>query len=116
MESTMKNHAPGESFSERIAHVLNGIVRIGFYDGRGNPEDNMLPSVMRTLLEYLGDDCGLPGLGQEPVTRWQWSACALMHRVREQHTGPHERLRGRRELSAHHDICARAVPAPVLPD
>lgn len=81
VEATMKNHAPGESFNARVSRVLDGIVRIGFYDGRGNPEDNMLPSVMRTLLEYLGDDCGLPGMGAEPKTRWQWSACALMHGV-----------------------------------
>jgi RNA polymerase sigma factor (sigma-70 family) len=81
VESTMKSLAPGEEFSARLSHVLDGVVRVGFYDGRGNPEDYMLPSVMRTLLEYLNDDGGLDGLHEEPRSKWQWSACALMHGV-----------------------------------
>ena len=60
--------------------LLDTVPRVGFYNHQGNPEDHMLPSVMRACMEYLGDDLGLPAF-QTKRGGWQWSTCALVHGV-----------------------------------
>lgn len=62
------------------AVLLADVPWVGFYKGpdKGNPEDHPLPSVMRALMEYRGDDLGLPGFAERRGT-WRWSACALFH-------------------------------------
>lgn len=57
--------------------ALEGVPRVGFYNGESAPEDTPLPSVVRACLEYLGDDGGVPGLGVEG-SNWRWRACGLM--------------------------------------
>jgi hypothetical protein len=64
------------------AVVLKDVPWVGFYQGpkKGNPEDHPLPSVMRSLMEYLDDDLGLPGFADQRG-KWRWEACALFHGV-----------------------------------
>lgn len=81
--------------------VLDGFGRIGFFRGEGNPEDHMLPAVVRSVAEYLGHDCGLPGFSEENRGPWRWQTCALVHGVSGQafhhswgHWGPQRPIWG----------------------
>jgi len=38
--------------------VLDGLPRVGFYDGSGAPEDNLLPSCVKSFLQHRGEDLG----------------------------------------------------------
>jgi hypothetical protein len=83
--------------------VLEGLGRVGFYRGQGNPEDHPLPGVVRAICEYLGDDAGLPGFAETPRGPWQWQTCALVHGVSGQglchswgHWGPQDTIWGAR--------------------
>lgn len=38
--------------------VLEGVPKVGFYDGTRCPEDVPFPSCLRAFLEYVGDSCG----------------------------------------------------------
>jgi hypothetical protein len=38
--------------------VLQGLPRVGFYDGNGAPEDDLLPSCIKSFLRYRGEDLG----------------------------------------------------------
>lgn len=62
--------------------ILDTVPWVGFYQGpsKGNPEDHPLPSVMRSMMEYIGDDLGLPNFAKQS-TGWQWDACSLFHGV-----------------------------------
>ncbi len=62
--------------------VLHTVPWVGFYQGpkKGNPEDHPLTSIMRALMEYVGDDLGLPGFAEKRGS-WRWSACALFHGI-----------------------------------
>ncbi len=64
------------------AVLLEDVPWVGFYQGpkKGNPEDHPLPSVMRALMEYLGDDLELPHFADQRG-KWRWPACALFHGV-----------------------------------
>lgn len=71
-----------EDGDQPSAVLLKDVPWVGFYQGpaKGNPEDHPLPSVMRSLVEYLGDDLGLPMFADQRG-RWRWQACALIHGI-----------------------------------
>ncbi|HSV74427.1 MAG TPA: hypothetical protein VLH79_11780 [Chthonomonadales bacterium] len=50
----------GRTSSARRADrcVLEGLPRVGFYDGSAAPEDNLLPSCVKSFLQYRGEDLG----------------------------------------------------------
>jgi hypothetical protein len=81
-EKTVMKQAKGENGAGPKMVLLEDVPWVGFYQGpkKGNPEDHCLPSVMRALMEYVGDDLGLPHF-QEQRGKWRWEACALFHGV-----------------------------------
>ncbi|MCE5198101.1 MAG: hypothetical protein ABFD54_09660 [Armatimonadota bacterium] len=58
--------------------VLENFARIGFWNGTQGPEDYPLPSVMRSCMEYVGNDCSIKGMA-ENKSGWQWEVCGMMH-------------------------------------
>ncbi len=62
--------------------ILENVPRVGFYQGpgKGNPEDHPLPSVMRSVMEYFGDDLGVKGF-KDHRGGWQWDTCAMFHGI-----------------------------------
>ncbi len=66
VKQTLKQHAPGEAFNERLRRILKQVPVVSFQlhrlpkkDGlRRCPESFPFPSCLRACLEYLGDDLG----------------------------------------------------------
>jgi hypothetical protein len=50
--------------------VLEGVPKVGFYDGARCPEDIIFPSCVRAFLEYVGDGCGCK-YAPAPDVKWQ---------------------------------------------
>ncbi len=66
VKQTLKQHAPGEAFNDRLRRILKQVPVVSFQlhrltkkDGlRRCPESFPFPSCLRACLEYLGDDLG----------------------------------------------------------
>lgn len=66
VEDTLKSHAPGREFNDRIRKVLEKVPVVSFQlhqkkekDGlRRCPESMPFPSCLRSCLEFMGDDMG----------------------------------------------------------
>ncbi len=66
VKGTLKSHAPGKDFNERVRRVLEKVPKVSFElhqkkekSGlRRCPESMPFPSCLRSYLEYMGDDMG----------------------------------------------------------
>jgi RNA polymerase sigma factor (sigma-70 family) len=66
VQQSLRKHAPGGEFNERVRRVLTGVPMVSFELHRQSrkdgltrcPESNPFPSCLRACLEYLGEDMG----------------------------------------------------------
>jgi RNA polymerase sigma factor (sigma-70 family) len=66
MKDSLRQHAPGEDFNQRVRNVLEGVPRVSFalhksekVDGLGRcPECFPFPSCLRSCLEFMGENYG----------------------------------------------------------
>ena len=66
MKDTLRQHAPGDDFNERVRNVLERVPRVSFTLHRGEKTDGLqrcpecfpFPACMRSSLEFMGEDYG----------------------------------------------------------
>ncbi len=66
MRDTLRQHAPGDDFNERVRNVLEGVPRVSFTLHRDEKSDGLprcpecfpFPACMRSTLELMGEDYG----------------------------------------------------------
>jgi RNA polymerase sigma factor (sigma-70 family) len=66
MKDSLREHAPGDDFNERVRNVLESVPRVSFTLHRGEKTDGLqrcpecfpFPACMRSSLEFMGEDYG----------------------------------------------------------
>ena len=66
MKNSLRQHAPGDDFNERVRNVLEDVPRVSFTLHRGEKTDGLrrcpecfpFPACLRSCLEFMGEDYG----------------------------------------------------------
>lgn len=78
MKDTLRQHAPGDDFNERVRNVLEGVPRVSFTLHKSEKTDGLqrcpecfpFPACMRSSLEFMGDTYGHKVI-EEHGSKWR---------------------------------------------